>query len=302
VALGDLDAAAALEAAWGRVLPEGPGRDAAGILEGLTAGELEVLLLHGADPVRDHPDPGRARSALEAARFVVAFDQFLTDSSVHADVVFPVEGFAESEGTVTNLEGRVQKVNRLLTGPGQTRSTVGVLDDLAAALGVELAASSPEAVAKEMVTVAPAYRGVTWDLLDWGTGRQGIVVPTAEGEQRFRHTPVDHGLIAGGERFALHLGRVLYDGGVRTRLAPPLAALTPGPFVAMSPRDAAALACAPGDPVRVEGDLGAITVPLAIDATLAEGAVYVPANLDGTADLGAPASVRITPAPGGGAR
>ncbi len=77
----------------------------------------------------------------------------------HADVVLPVEGFAESEGTVTNLEGRVQKVNRLLTGPGQTRSTVGVLDDLASALGVEFAASSPEAVAKEMVTVAPRLPG-----------------------------------------------------------------------------------------------------------------------------------------------
>ena len=302
VAVDDEEAAAALEAAWGRAVAGGPGRDATGILEGLATGELEVLLLHGADPVREHPDPGLVRSALDAARFVVAFDQFLSDTSVHADVVLPVEGFAESEGTVTNLEGRVQKVNRLLTGPGQTRSTVGVLDDLASALGVELAASSPEAVAKEMVTVAPAYRGISWDLLDWGAGRQGIVVPTSEGEQRFHHAPVDHGLIAGGERFALHLGRVLYDGGVRTRMAPPLAALAPEPFVAMSPRDAAALACAPGDPVLVEGDLGAITVPLAIDATLAEGAVYIPANLDGTAELGAPASVRITPAPGGSAR
>ena len=299
VAIDDAEAATEVEAAWGRALPDGPGRDATGILDGLAAGELEVLLLHGADPVREHPHPGLANSAIESARFVVALDQFLSDTSVHADVVLPVEGFAESEGTVTNLEGRVQKVNRLLTGPGQTRSTVGVLDDLAAALGVELGASSPEAVAKEMFTVAPAYREISWDLLDWGAGRQGMVVPTTEGEQRFHHAPVDHGLIAGGERFALHLGRVLYDGGIRNRMAPPLAALVPEPFVAMSPRDASALACAPGDPVRVEGDYGAITVPLAIDPTLAEGAVYVPANLDGTADLGAPASVRITPAPEG---
>jgi NADH-quinone oxidoreductase subunit G len=302
VAIDDAEAATEIEAAWGRAVPDGAGRDATGILDGLAAGELEVLLLHGADPVREHPDPGLARSALESARFVVALDQFLSDTSVHADVVLPVEGFAESEGTVTNLEGRVQKVNRLLTGPGQTRSTVGVLDDLAAALGVELGASSPEAVAKEMFTVAPAYRGISWDLLDWGAGRQGMVVPTPEGEQRFHHAPVDHGLIAGGERFALHLGRVLYDGGVRNRMAPPLAALVPEPFVAMSPRDASALACAPGDPVRVEGDFGAITVQLTIDLTLAEGAVYVPANLHGTADLGAPASVRITPDSGGNAR
>ncbi len=58
VAVDDEEAAAALEAAWGRAVAGGPGRDATGILEGLSAGELEVLLLHGADPVREHPDPG----------------------------------------------------------------------------------------------------------------------------------------------------------------------------------------------------------------------------------------------------
>ncbi|MDQ3782753.1 MAG: NADH-quinone oxidoreductase subunit NuoG [Actinomycetota bacterium] len=300
VAVDDADARAALESAWGRPLPATAGRDTTAILEGLAAGELDVLLLHGADPVRDHPNPPLVHAALDAARFIVAFDQFISDTSHAADVVFPVEGFAESEGTVTNLEGRVQKVNRLLAGPGQTRATWAVLDDLAAAMGVALSAGSAEAIAKEMTATAPAYRGISWDLLDWGEGRSGVVVPTADGEQRLVHHPVDHGLIAGGERFALHLGRVLYDDGVRTRTAPPLAALVPQPFVAMGSRDASAMACGAGDLVTVEGEYGSITVPVVIDQTLAPGAVYVPANLEGTAALGAPASVRITPARGEG--
>ncbi len=177
---------------------------------------------------------------------MVAFDQFLTDTSVLADVVLPVEGFAESEGTVTNLEGRVQKVNRSAhrAGPDPLdarRARRPLLGD-----GRRAGATSAEAVAKEMATVAPAYRGISWDILDWGDGRQGIVVPTGDGEQRFHHAPVDHGLIAGGERFALHLGRVLYDGGVRTRMAPPLAALVPGAVRGDEPARRLVLACAPG--------------------------------------------------------
>ena len=300
VSLEDEEARTALEAAWGRPVPAGPGRDATGILQGLASGELDVLLLHGADPMRDHPDPKLAAAAFDTARLVVSFDQFVSDSSHLADVVFPVEGFAESEGTVTNLEGRVQKVNRLLNGPGQTRPSAAALDDLASAMGVDLGAGSTEAIGKELATVAPAYRGISWDLLDWGDGRRGVVVPTADGEQRLRHTPVDPGLIAGGERFALHLGRVLYDDGVRTRMSPALAGLRPEPFVALTSRDASSLACGPGDQVRVEGAYGSVVLPVVIDQTLAEGTVYVPANLEGTAGLGAPASVRITPARGEG--
>ncbi|NNF65565.1 MAG: NADH-quinone oxidoreductase subunit NuoG, partial [Acidimicrobiia bacterium] len=120
VSIADDAGRAALEEHW-HLVPDGAGLDATGILDGLNAKTLKALVLLGSDPVRDHPDPVLARSALENAEFVVALDVFLNDSSARADVVLPVEGFAESEGTVTNLEGRVQKVNRLIPGPGQSR-------------------------------------------------------------------------------------------------------------------------------------------------------------------------------------
>ena len=97
----------------------------------------------GSDPVRDHPDPGLAADALARAGFIVALDIFASDSVAYADVVLPVEGFGEAEGTVTNLEGRVQKVNRIVPGPGQSRAAWSVLDDLSRRMGVSLEQHRP---------------------------------------------------------------------------------------------------------------------------------------------------------------
>ena len=121
------------------------------------------------------PDGALARSAIEKARFVVAIDLFLTDSSRLADVVLPAEGFSEKEGTVTNVEGRVQKVARVVPGPGQSRPDWSILDDLASRMGRPIGLDSPEAISKEIATVAAAYDGVTWDVVE--AVRDGVVVP-----------------------------------------------------------------------------------------------------------------------------
>ena len=282
-----------LEAEWGP-LPEGRGRDATGILEGLRDGELKALLLLGSDPVRDHPEPELARGALEEAELIVAFDHYLTDSSGAADVVFPVEGFAEVEGTVTNIEGRVQKVNRLIPGPGQTRAAWSVLDDLARRMGGDLGAPSAAALAKEIERVVPAYHGVTWDVLDWGEGREGLVLPIDGGVQPLEYIPVDPSLAATDAKFGLHLGRVLYDDGVRTRMSPSLAALAPEAMVHLNPEDAAALGLSAGEVASIEGENGSVSLPVALDRSLGRGTVYVPANLAATAELGASVAVVIT--------
>lgn len=250
-------------------------------------------MLYGADPIRDHPDPALAVAALERAEFVVALDLFATDSAAEADVVLPVEAFSETEGTATNLEGRVQKVNRLLPGPGQTRQAWSVLDELARRMGAQLGATTSEALMKEIATVAPAYRGLSWDVLDWGEGREGVVVPTADGAQPLQYVPVDTGLRTSTGRFGLHSGPVLYDDGVRVRMSPSLAKLAPQPFVALHPGDAVSLAVSEGRLVRVGSPSGTIDVPVRIDATLAEGSAYIPANLLDTALLGSPATVTI---------
>ncbi len=282
-----------LEAEWGP-LPEALGRHATSILEGLRDRELKALLLLGSDPVRDHAEPELATAALEAAELVVSFDLFLTDSNRNADVVFPVEGFGEVEGTVTNIEGRVQKVNRLVPGPGQTRPAWSILDDLARRMGGDLGATSAETLAKELVKVAPAYHGISWETLDWGEGREGLLLPTAEGTQPLQYIPVDGNLQSVRARYGLHLGRVMYDDSVKVRMSPSLAALAPEARIHLNEADAAELGLEAGAVAMVESESGSVRLPVAIDNSLGAGTVYVPANLAETAALGAAIAVAIS--------
>ncbi|MFQ5554871.1 MAG: NADH-quinone oxidoreductase subunit NuoG [Acidimicrobiia bacterium] len=290
----------ALEEVWGP-LPEPAGRDAAAILEGLSDGSLDSLVLLGSDPVRDHTSPSLAMRALENAGFVVAFDQFLTDSSRLADVVLPVDGFGETEGTVTNLEGRVQKVNRIVPGPGLSRSAWSALDDLSRRMGGDLGAPSAEMLMKEIAAVAPAYEGITWDMLDWGPGREGVVVPGPDGTQPLQYVPADAGLGPAPDGQTLHLGRVLYDDGVLTRMSPALAQLTPAARAYLHPADAEDAGLAEGATLRVRTGESDAWLPLGLDVSLARGAVYIPANLALTATLDASLAVTIEPVEGGSA-
>ena len=287
------EARSALGVEWATSLPESTGRDAAGIVAGLNEGAVHALFLFGSDPVRDFPDQPAAKAALESANLVVAVDQFLSDSSQLAHIVLPAEGFTEVEGTVTNLEGRVQKVMKLVAGPGQSRPPWSIFEDIAVALGSSLGAVSAEAVHKEIAAVAPAYRQLTWEQLEWGEGRQGVVVPTEDGEQPLRYVPVDIGLAPRSVRLALHSARTLYDDGVHSRFSLSLAQLAPGAFAYVNTGDAARLGIADGALVRVTGSSGSADLEARHDPNLAPGTVYVPVNQDDGWGLGDGLEVKV---------
>jgi len=289
VAMGSSD----LGGAWGE-LPSARGLDARGILEGLAAGEIIGLVLAGADPVRDAPDGELARAALDNARFVVAIDLFLTDSSRLADVVLPAEGFSEKEGTVTNVEGRVQKVARVVPGPGQSRPDWSILDDLADRMGRPIALDSPESISKEIATVAAAYQGVTWDLVE--ATRDGVVVPLEGIGQPLSYLPADTpGKTKSGE-FVLHYARTMFDDGVLLRHGMSLAELSPGGAAYLHPDDALRLGLKGEAMVDVNTAAGSARLPVRFDESLIHGVVYVPFNQPGTPSLGSDPVVTVTKA------
>ena len=164
--------------AWGQV-PDGRGRDCAGILAGLADGELDVLVLLGADPLGDFPDRALADRALDRAPFVVAVDAFLSPSAARADVVLPVAVHHERGGTVTNVEGRVTRAGQKLVAPGQSWEDWMVAAELAARLGKELSAASRADLWDEIERTAPAYAGVSRHVLQAPAARDGLVVPLA---------------------------------------------------------------------------------------------------------------------------
>ncbi|MGH8946637.1 MAG: NADH-quinone oxidoreductase subunit NuoG [Acidimicrobiia bacterium] len=276
---------------WGEI-PTLPGRGSEEILSGLVEGDLRGLLLVGSDPARDVIRPGLAQAGIEAVEYLVSIDLFLHHSNRGADVVLPALGYAEKEGTVTNVEGRVQKLNRIRPGPGQAREDWAILEDIALRMGSPLDLAEAEEIAKEISAVAPAYDGITWDYLEW-EARDGAVVPL-EGSPPLSHIPVS--LVTGnrpGPGLGLHVSRVMYDDGVRLRHCPALHSLAPGPIAVLHPDDADSLGVSSGDRVRLSTDQGEGAASVVVDRAAIPRTVRVPFNQPDGPRLGAAAVVSL---------
>jgi NADH-quinone oxidoreductase subunit G len=164
---------------WATV-PAEAGADAAGILTAAADGHVDTLILLGADPLADFPDADLATRALAGARTVIALDQFVTESVAKADIVFPVAGFAECEGTTTNLEGRVSRLTKRVTAPGTARSDWTIAVELADRLGHDLGFTSVEEIWAEVESLSPAHAGITAAVLAQPGNADGVLAPPAE--------------------------------------------------------------------------------------------------------------------------
>jgi NADH-quinone oxidoreductase subunit G len=119
-----------LPAAAGKTLPQ--------MIESAAKGELDALLLVGANPVSWLGiNPGDLKNT-----FVVVQDLFLTETAALADVVFPAASLYEKSGTVTNTYGDVQMVRKAADRPG-VKSDFEILVRLAGGMGVDVSTLVP---------------------------------------------------------------------------------------------------------------------------------------------------------------
>jgi predicted molibdopterin-dependent oxidoreductase YjgC len=163
--------------AWGAV-PAQRGLDTSGMLTAASAGTISAMVLLGADVLEDYPDRIRSRSGLDGVGFLVAVGAFGADAAANADVFLPTTVWGEKSGSSTNLEGRVQRLARLITPEGSTMDDWRIAAELAARLGTDFGLYTVEEVQEEIARVAPAHQGVTPELLR--RARDGAVLPIAE--------------------------------------------------------------------------------------------------------------------------
>jgi formate dehydrogenase major subunit len=93
-------------------------------------GHQAVYLALGDDKVSQ-----RLLERLEKAPFIAVQSSHASPVTSMADVVLPVEMWAEQEGHYLNLEGRLQEAHRGLTPPPEAWSNVKVLDAIATRMG-----------------------------------------------------------------------------------------------------------------------------------------------------------------------
>ncbi len=306
--IDDPAARAHVAAVWGvdpADLP-GAGRSAFELLSSLgTADGPRVLLVHGSNPVVSAPDARVVTERLASLDLLVVSDFVLSETAAMADVVLPVLQWAEEEGTLTNLEGRVLRRRKALDAPEGCRSELDVWSDLARRIDCSTDfPTDPRVVFEELRRASaggPAdYSAVTWERLDageslhWpcsterpqGTPRLFLdAFATPDGRARF--VAVDHVGPAEADDAAYPLvattGRVLqhYQSGAQTRLVDELTTAAGDMFVQVHPDTADAAGLADGDLGDVVSRRGRTRAVVRLDDDMRPDVVFLPFHWGG---------------------
>lgn len=288
----DPDARLRFESAWDTSLPPHYGLNLAEMFEEMETGGVRALHCLGEDPA-----PVEARR-LKALDFLVVQDMFRTSTAELADVVLPATaGWAESEGTTTNSERRVQRVRRAVDPPGEARDDIDILCDLARRLGHAWEYAGAEAVWNELRSVSPDHYGMTYRRLEAEKGLQwpcpntvGTEPPYLHGrlwadDPALRGRRAPFGLVRQvppvdltDERFPIRLttGRRLdshHPVGQQGRFP------RRGDFVELCPEDAERYGVVVGERVRITSRHGSVVVSVWIDTALRPGLAFTTLRL-----------------------
>ena len=180
---------------WGideRELP-GPGVDAYEMFRKIDRGEIKGLISICFNPKVSLPDTGFVTRCLEKLEFYTAIDFFLNDTAWHADIVLPGSLHEEDEGTVTQVEGRIIKINKAVDCPGEAREDWRIIQDIARALGRPhgFTFEHPRQIFEELRVASRGgvadYSGVTWEKVE---ERLGVFWPCYSEDPR-TGAPID---------------------------------------------------------------------------------------------------------------
>lgn len=156
--VGEAEARNIFEARWDVLLPARPGAGALEIIKQSGEGKIKGLYIAGENPLAGFPQAALVKEALASLDFLVVQDLFLTETAKLAKVVLPAAGFAEKEGTFTNLEGKVQTIHKAIDPVGESRPDWEIILQLAEAMKKPLPFSSLQQVMDEIRELVPLYR------------------------------------------------------------------------------------------------------------------------------------------------
>jgi NADH dehydrogenase/NADH:ubiquinone oxidoreductase 75 kD subunit (chain G) len=134
-----------------------PGAKLQEIARGVASGAIKALICLGEDATKI----GIIESDLQKLASLIVMDILPNRTTPHATVLLPASAFAEKRGTMINLGGRIQRLNRAVSAPGQARDDWEILRDLIQAVGGANGVYSIEEVFKAMAAETPALEGLS---------------------------------------------------------------------------------------------------------------------------------------------
>jgi formate dehydrogenase major subunit len=258
-------------------------------------GDVRGMYIIGENAALSEPGVNHAEDVLEELEFLVVQDLFVNETAEYADVVLPACSFVEKEGTFTNTDRTVQKVNKVMEPKGDSRPDWVILQQLANRMGREWDYDSTAEIMAEVNSLTPLYGGVTHDRVEtegglqwpcWDEDHPGTTrlyteeFNTADGKANLQGVGFSQPAETPDEEYPLTLttGRVLYHyhTGTMTHREEGIMKYTPSDFVEIHPDTAAACGVESGDPVRVTSRRGEIVVPAQVTDRVGPDNVFVP--------------------------
>ena len=244
---------------------------------------LKALYIMGENPLRSLPQPERISNALNNLELLVVQDILKNETTQLADVVLPGAAFSEKGGAFTNLEGRIQSFEPVVSPPGEAKPDWEILDLLFAKMGYSKRYSSLQGIRAEISHLVPMYSEL---------GRNGeeswikecsnirLFHPNRDGKP-IHFSPV---IKTGDERsdedypFTAILGSLRYHlgSGTRTGYSDRIKAFGLKGEVEISSDDGARLNLKEGDRVRISSPYGSIIREVMLKKDLRSGLIFIP--------------------------
>lgn len=286
-----------------------PGYRAVELFEAIEQGKVKAIWIMGTNPVVSMPDADQVKAALKKCEMVVVSEMFAdTDTAKLANVLLPVLGWGEKDGTVTNSERRISRQKKFLAAPGEAKPDWWIISQVAQRMGFSDAFNyqSPVEIFREHAALSgvknhgsrdfdisfyqdiheqayESFKPVQWPVVD-GRGTKRLFANgeffTPSKKARFYAVQPTQPKNRPSDDFPLVLntGRVRdqWHTMTRTGRAPRLGEHSPEPYVAMHPLDAAEVSVEEGGLAKVFNRWGEVIVRVSIDAGMQRSMVFVP--------------------------
>jgi predicted molibdopterin-dependent oxidoreductase YjgC len=263
-------------------------------------GKVRAMYIMGENPMMSDPNTNHVEKAFRKLDFLVVQDIFPSETAFLAHVLLPAASSLEKDGTFTNSERRVQRLQEVIAPPGEAlpdwQITSAVAKQVAIKMGKDGDAnywkfSGTTEIFDELAASTPIYAGMSFDRLE----PKGLQWPCPD--QEHPGTPILHvGKFARGkgkfnpveardpaektdEEYPLNLstGRVLYHfhSGTMTRRSAPLHWREPQSYAEINPVDAAAVDLKDGDDVDIHSRRGIVHTKTRISNDVPPGTIFL---------------------------
>lgn len=293
--VGDEVARKKFENAYGVEISSTPGYTNIQMLQAAERGELKGMYLVGEDMAWVDSNSNHVHETLSGLDFFVVQDVFFTKTAQFADVILPAAPSLEKDGTFTNTERRMQRLNKVWEPLGDSKPDWWIVQEIAKRMGVEWNFTHPGDIMDEIASLSPLFAGVSYDRLEGWNSLVWPVLPDGTDEpllytERFRFPdgrarlslveyvpPVEFApefdLIVNNGRLLEH-----FHEGNMTNKSKGIQYKVPNVFVEVPPALAEERGVKDGSLVRLVSPYGAIKLRAVVTDRVQGKELYVPMN------------------------